>query len=96
MAKNEFEKVDMIQPDALTLELVAQDGAQFGIVHCPAAATNGKLPKDYNSGPLPGKDAIRSAIKLANELKVPMVVMDNQDLWVADWGQLYVADDSAE
>lgn len=92
MAKSEFEKVDSIQSDALTLELIARDGAQFGIVHCAASATGGRLPKDYASGALPGQEAFRSAVKLANELKVPMVVLDSQDLWPAEWGQLYLAE----
>lgn len=92
MAKNEFEKVDSVQPDALTLELIAQDGVQVGVVHCLASAAPGKLPKDYKSQPLPGKDAFRSAIKLANELKVAMVVLDPQDLWPEDWGQLFISE----
>jgi hypothetical protein len=96
-AKNEFEKVESVQPDALTLELIARDGAQFGIVHCPAAATGGRLPKDYRSEPMPGKEAIKSAVKLANDMKAPIVVLDPQELWPAEWGTLYIAvdDDSA-
>jgi hypothetical protein len=93
--KNEFEKVDVVQTDALTLELVAQDGAPFGIVHCPAAATGGRLPKDYRSEPMPGKEAFRSAIKLANDMKAPVVVLDPQDLWLKEWGQLYIVDDDS-
>jgi hypothetical protein len=92
MAKNEFEKVDSLQTDALTLELVARDGMQFGIVHCAASATNGRLPKDYSSGELAGQEAFRSAIKLANELKVPIVIFDPQDIWPADWGTLFVVE----
>jgi hypothetical protein len=92
MAKNEFEKVDSLQADALTLELVARDGVQFGIVHCAASATNGRLPKDYSSGELAGQEAFRSAIKLANELKVPIVIFDPQDIWPAEWGTLFVTE----
>ncbi|MGL4495392.1 MAG: hypothetical protein ACRCUX_06225, partial [Beijerinckiaceae bacterium] len=73
----------------LTLELVAQDGAQFGRVHCPASATGGRLPKDYHSEAMPGKEAFRAAIKLANDMKAPIVVLDPQDLWPSEWGTLY-------
>ncbi len=93
--KNEFEKVDAVQPDALTLELLARDGAQLGIVHCPAKATGGRLPKDYRSEPMPGKEAIKSAVKLANDMKAPIVVLDPQDLWPAEWGTLFIAVDEA-
>jgi hypothetical protein len=89
---NEFEKVDSVQPDALTLELLAQDGVQVGVVHCPASATQGRLPKDYRSDAMPGKDAFRAAIKLANDMKVAIVVLDEQDLWPAEWGVLYLAE----
>lgn len=94
--KNEFEKVDSVQSDALTLELIAQDGAQFGVVHCPAAATGGRLPKDYRSEPMPGKEAFRAAIKLANDMKTPVVVLDPQELWPKEWGLLYIAEDGPE
>ena len=88
--KNEFEKVDVIQPDAITLELIAQDGVQFGVVHCPASATGGRLPKNYKSEAMPGKDAIRAAVKLANDMKTAIVVLDPQELWPDAWGTLYV------
>jgi hypothetical protein len=41
--KNEFEKVDAVQPDAITLELVAQEGVQFGVVHGSASASGGRM-----------------------------------------------------
>ncbi|WP_420101029.1 hypothetical protein [Bosea sp. (in: a-proteobacteria)] len=91
--QNEFEKVDSFQTDALTLALSAQDGALHGVVHCPAAATGGRLPKDFTSQPMPGKEAIQSAIKLANDLKLPVVVLDPEELWPEDWGTLFIAED---
>jgi hypothetical protein len=90
--KNEFEKVDTVQPDAITLELVAQDGVQFGVVHCPASASGGRLPKDYKSQPMPGKEAFRAAVKLANDMKVAITVIDSQELWPAEWGALFVTE----
>lgn len=87
--KNEFERVGEVQPDAITFELIAEDGTQFGRVHCPASATNGRLPKDYHSEAMPGKEAFRAAIQLANEMKLAIVVLDPQELWPAEWGILY-------
>lgn len=94
--KNEFEKVESVQTDALTLELVADEVAAQGIVHCPAAATGGRVPKDYRSEPLPAKDAFRAAIKLANDMKAPIVVLDAQNLWQKEWGQLFIAEDDPQ
>jgi len=90
---NEFEKVDAVQPDALTYEIAAGDEAQLGIIHCPAAATGGRLPKDYRSAPMPGKEAFRSAIKMANDMKTPIVVLDPLNLWPKEWGVLFVVAD---
>ncbi|MET0606688.1 MAG: hypothetical protein ABWZ80_09550 [Beijerinckiaceae bacterium] len=89
MAKNEFEQVDAPIPDGMTLRLVRSGTGDVAEVLCPATATRGALPKDYNSGPLAPKDALRSAIKLANELKVPIVVVDNDGLWDKEWGVLF-------
>jgi len=38
---------------------------------------------------MPIKDAFRGAIQLANEIKAPVVVMDPDSLWQAEWGDLY-------
>lgn len=92
MAKNEFELVTSTQDDALTLLIGKNGDALMGAVLCPALATGGRLPKDYNSGSLPGQEAFRSAVKLANELKVPIVIMDPQGVWPAEWGTLYVTE----
>lgn len=90
---NEFEKVDSVQSDAITLELIARDGVQFGVVHCPASASGGRLPKNYRSEAMPGKEAIKSAIKLANDMKAAIVVLDPQDLWPSEWGVLFITED---
>ena len=93
MAKNEFELVDGPIPDGMTLVLARSGTGDVAEVVCPAGATGGKLPKDYASGPLAPKDALRGAIKLANELKVPLVVSDPDDLWQKEWGTLYKVED---
>ena len=93
MTQNRFEQVDERADDAMTLVLGREGEKQYGIVECPRAATNGRLPKDFSSGELPLKDAIRSAVKLANDFKVALVVLDPDGLWQADWGQLYRYED---
>ena len=36
-----------------------------------------------------GIEAFRSAIRLANEIKAPIVVIDAEGGWMAEWGDLY-------
>ncbi len=86
---NSFEQVDERQDDAITLAL-AKEGAEIrGSVFCPAAIAGGRLPEDQVSAPMPAVDAYRSAIRLANEIKAPVVVLDPDGLWQAEWGELY-------
>ena len=94
--KNRFEQVDEPAEDAMTLTLVRDGEKSYGVVTCPKAATGGRLPKDFNSGELPLKEAIRSAVKLANDFKAPLVVCDPSGLWEADWGELYRYEDEPE
>ena len=89
MAKNRFEQVDEQQDDAITLSLRKQGDDAFGSVNIPATVANGRMASDSNSGDLAAKDAFRAAIRIANEMKAPLVVMDPDDLWQAEWGDLY-------
>jgi hypothetical protein len=41
------------------------------------------------SDKMPAKDAFRSAVKLANEIKAAIVVHDPAAQWQAEWGDLY-------
>jgi hypothetical protein len=86
---NRFERVDEVQPDAITLSLTKSDSGEVGAVIFPASASGGRFSDDKLSGELPAVDSFRSAIKLANEMKVAVVVMDPDDLWKKDWGELY-------
>jgi hypothetical protein len=88
MAKNRFEQVDEVQPDAITLALVKRDGVSYGRVTCPAEVTGGKLKEDVVSDELGAVEAFRSAIKLANEVKAAVVVVDPEGAWQAEWGDL--------
>ena len=92
MAKNEFERVEEAPDDALTLLIGMSGDKLVGAVNCPATAAPGKLPKDYASGQMSGREALQSAVKLANELKAPIVVMDPQNVWPEEWGVLYVTE----
>ncbi|GLS42233.1 hypothetical protein [Methylobacterium brachythecii] len=94
MSKNRFEQVSEPADDAMTLCLKRDGEKNYGIISCPRSATEGRLPKDYTSDELPLKEAISSAIKLANDFKAPLVVMDPDGLWQTEWGELYRDDES--
>jgi hypothetical protein len=89
MPRNRFEQVDETQPDAITLSLWKEEEQKVGSVTCPAALSEGKVAAHVTSDKLPAKDAYRSAIRLANEIKAAIVVMDPQELWEQEWGDLY-------
>lgn len=90
MATNRFERVDEPQADALNLVLAKRDADKaVGQILCPASAVGGRLPHDYDSGELPAVEAFRSAVKLANELKVAIVVLDPEGVWHKEWGDLF-------
>lgn len=88
-AANRFEQVDEPAEDAMTLTLRREGEKNYGVLQCPAKAAGGRLPKDFSSGELPLKESFQSAIRLANEFKVPLVIMDPDGLWQKEWGQLY-------
>jgi hypothetical protein len=89
LAKNRFEQVDEKQDDAITLSLRKEGDGAVGTVTCPSALSGGKLPSDMTSGKVPAKDAFRAAIRMGNEMKAPVVVMDPDAVWQAEWGDLY-------
>jgi hypothetical protein len=89
MAGNRFEQVDEVQPDAITLALDRSAAGEVGSVIFPASASGGRLTEDRISGELPAVDSFRSAVRLANEMKVAVVVMDPQGVWKKEWGELY-------
>jgi hypothetical protein len=91
MARNRFEQVDEKQDDAITLSLWRVDDSMYGTVTVPAGLSDGKLPTNLTTDKMPIKDAFRGAIQLANEIKAPVVVMDPDSLWQAEWGDLYRA-----
>lgn len=92
---NRFEQVDEIQPDAITVVLEQRGDGRWAKVHCPASAHAG-LQKDMTSESMAPTDALSGAVKLANELKLAIVVVDPDRVWKREWGELYRWDDEAE
>jgi hypothetical protein len=89
MARNRFEQVNEVQPDAITLVLKRDNDGASGSIVLPAAASGGRLATDQTSALLPAQDAFRGAIRLANDLKLAIVVCDPEGVWKAEWGDLY-------
>jgi len=89
MARNRFQQVDEEQEDAITLSLCEAEDNVYGTVTVPKALSAGKVPTDLTTSRMPIKDAFRGAIRLANEMKAPVVVMDPDSLWESEWGDLY-------
>ncbi|MEM8663204.1 MAG: hypothetical protein AAGF49_03660 [Pseudomonadota bacterium] len=100
--RNRFETVDTIQDDAITFELNADGDPEMARVHVPGApgvggapttpeATDGEAPAPsfQVSEPIAKVDAFRGAIKLANTMKLPIVVMGDEAAWDSTWGDLY-------
>jgi 3'-phosphoadenosine 5'-phosphosulfate (PAPS) 3'-phosphatase len=89
MAKNRFEQVDELQSDAINLTLIQKSDGQVGIIHCPKTAAPGQLPADLTSQEIPARDAVVGAIQLANSKKIPIVVIDRDNIWKTEWGELW-------
>jgi hypothetical protein len=89
MVKNRFERVSEVQPDAITLSLSRSGEGEVGSVVFPASASGGRTSEDKISAELPAVDSFRSAIKLANEMKVAIVVLDPDNVWKDSWGELF-------
>ena len=86
---NRFEQVDELQPDAINLTLIQKGDGQVGIIHCPKTAAPDHLPTNSTSQELPVRDAVSGAIQLANTRKLPIVVIDRDNIWKAEWGNLW-------
>jgi len=89
MARNRFEEVDELQPDAINLTLMQKSDGQVGIIHCPKSAAPDTLPADLTSEEIPARDAVTGAIHLANSKKLPIVVIDRDHIWKSEWGDLW-------
>lgn len=87
--RNRFEQVDELQPDAINLTLVRKGDGQIGIIHCPRTAAPDQLATDLTSQEIPVRDAVIGAIELANARKLPIVVIDRDNIWKTEWGDLW-------
>jgi hypothetical protein len=96
MARNRFEQVDELQPDAITLTLIQKSDGQVGIVYCPKTAAPDRLPADLTTPEIPARDAVVGAIELANSKKIPLVVIDRDNIWKSEWGDLWRYEEDAD
>lgn len=89
MARNRFEQVDEVQPDAINLTLIDKGVSKVGIVHCPKTAAVDRLAADLTSEEVPALQAVAAAVQLANSKKIPIVVIDPDHVWKGEWGDLW-------
>jgi hypothetical protein len=92
---NRFEQVDEVVSDAITIALEQRGDGQWAKVYCPATA-HASLNVDRISEPIPPKDALSGAVRLANQLKLAIVVLDPDGVWKKEWGELYREQGDAE
>jgi hypothetical protein len=95
-ARNRFEQVDELQPDAINLTLIQRSDGQVGIVHCPKSASPDQLPADLTSPEMPIRDAVSGAVQLANSKKIAIVVIDHDNIWKKEWGDLWRYEEEGE
>jgi hypothetical protein len=89
MARNRFEQVDEPQSDAINLTLIQKSDGPVGIIHCPKTAAPDRVPADLTSPEVPVRQAVSGAIELANSKKLPIVVIDPDNIWNSEWGDLW-------
>jgi hypothetical protein len=92
---NRFEQVGEVVGDAITVVLAQRPDGQWATVICPKSAHE-SLTADQVSEPVPPKGALSGAVKLANQLKLAIVVLDPDGVWKPEWGELYRGQDDAE
>lgn len=92
---NRFEQVDEVVGDAITIALEQRPDGQWAKVVCPKSAHE-TLTVDRVTEPMPPKDALAGAVRLANQLKLAIVVLDPDGVWKPEWGDLYREQDDAE
>jgi hypothetical protein len=96
-ARNRFEIVPDIQPDAISYIIEQSAAGPRARVFCPASALPEEAgAQDRESETMTPEAALSAAIKLANELKLAIVVIDKDGIWNKDWGDLYRWEDEAE
>ena len=92
---NRFEQVDEVVADAITIVLAQKPDGQWAKVVCPKSAQE-SLAADRVTELMAPKDALSGAVRLANQLKLAIVVLDRDGVWKPEWGALYRRQDDAE
>jgi len=57
--------------------------------NCPKTAAPDRVPADLTTPEIPVGDAAVGAIQLANSKKIPIVVIDRDNIWKSEWGDLW-------
>ena len=92
---NRFEQVDDVVADAIAIVFAQRPDGQWAKVVCPKSAHD-SLTVDRVTEPMPPKDALAGAVRLANQLKLAIVVVDPDGVWKPEWGELCRWQDDAE
>ena len=92
---NRFEQVDAIVADAITVVLEQRPNGPWAKVVCPKSAHE-SFAVDRVTEPMPPKDALSGAVRLANEVRLAIVVLDPDGVWKKEWGELYRVEDDGE
>jgi hypothetical protein len=92
---NRFEQAGEVVGNAITIVLSQTPEGQWAKVFCPRSVHE-SLVVDRMTESMPPKDALSGAVRLANQLKVAIVVVDPGGVWKAEWGELYREQDDAE
>ena len=58
-------------------------------VNCSKTAAPDRVPADLTTPEVPVRDAVVGAIELANSKKIPIVVIDRDNIWKSEWGDLW-------
>jgi hypothetical protein len=92
---NRFEQVDEAVGDGITVALEQRPDGQWAKVFCPRSA-HAALREDRISQAMAPNEALSVAVKLANELKLAIVVVDPDAVWKREWGELCRWDGDAD
>jgi len=92
---NRFEQVDEVVADAITIVFAQKSDGQWAKVVCPKSAHE-SLAADRVTELMAPKDALSGAVRLANQLKLAIVVLDPDGVWKPEWGALYRERDDEE
>src|SRR3974390_968843 len=92
---NRFEQVDEVVGDAVTIVLAQRPDGQWAKVVCPKSAHE-SFAADRVTEPMAPKDALSGAVRLANQKKLAIVVLDPDGIWKPEWGELYRVEDDGE